>query len=98
MKFFKSILFMIIFTAGLSSYAGESSNGVQSNAPTLNGLQLNGFTLNGLQLNGLRFNRIEVKGLTQSDRSKRSFRQSSLAKMSRKPLVKVRPMVDQEDE
>ena len=69
---------MIIFTAGLSRYGGESSN--------------------GLQLNGLRFNRIEVNGLAQSDRSKCSFRQSSLAKMSRKPLVKVRPMVDNEDE
>ena len=98
MKFFKSILFMIIFTAGLSSFASEPSNHFQFNMLTFNGLQLNGFTLNGLQLNGLRFYPIEVKGFAQSDRSKPLFRQSSLAKMSRKPLVKVRSMVDKKDE
>ena len=93
MKPLKSILFIVIFTAGLSGYAGESSNGLQ-----LNGLQLNGLSLNGLSLNGLSLNRIEVNGLIQSDRSKRSFRQSSLAKMSRMALVKVRPMMDKEEE
>ena len=88
MKYFKSILCLIFFMVGLSGYSGESTNG----------LQLNGFTLNGLQLNGLRLNQVEDIRLTHFYPSKRSFRQWSLAKMSRSSLVKVRPMVDNDDE
>ena len=84
MKHFKHILFTIILAAGLSGYAGEVQNGISINGINFNGVGFNGVNLNGIRLNGLDNNGTDWKG--------------ALSKMARKPLVKVQPKMDKEDE
>ena len=84
MKHFKHILFTIILTAGLSGYAGEAQNGI-----TINGINFNGVGLNGVNLNGIRLTGVDYQG---------SRWKGALRKMTTKPLVKVQPKMDKEDE
>ena len=84
MKQFKNIIITIILMAGLSGYTGETQNGVN-----LNGVKLNGIALNGVNLNGIRLNGFDCNGTGWK---------SALSKMATKPLVKVQPKMDKEDE